>query len=549
MNLPIVLLVLLSLKRTWAITCACENDVNCESSGICSTKEGGKCYKSLFKNQKNGEITQALRCLEPEKLVPRGNPFICHSNKRIAHKFVSGCCSERNYCNENLNLVLNITETEKNSSDYYYGSSHQEILLPAILSGVLLLIFICVSLFIRLRKKYFHNTSSSPSRRTKHDSNSSWCSNCCIGTGKALILHDEGYQQVQGHTESTVQAGAGITVVSGSELNDYLTNTNSGSGSGLPLLVQRSVARQVTLLSTIGQGRFGEVWKGEWRGDYVAVKIFSSIDEKSWFREVEIFQTVMLRHENILGFIAADNKDSGTWTQLWLVTEYMENGSLFDFLNSMLVTHDLLLRMATSIATGLAHLHMEIVGTQGKPAIAHRDLKSKNILVKKTGVCAIGDLGMAVKYEPTTGVVDIPQTGKVGTKRYLAPEILNDTIDMGNFECFKESDVYAFGLVLWEICQRSIPSGREKPLDLEFRLPYSEYVAPDPSLDEMRKVVCIEKLRPDIPEVWLKDSVLIEITKLMQETWTEKGSSRLTALRVKKSLTTIMQCSIITDKI
>ena len=78
--------------------------------------------------------------------------------------------------------VLNITETEKNSSDYYYGSSHQEILLPAILSGVLLLIFICVSLFIRLRKKYFHNNSSSPSRRTKHDSNSSWCSNCCIGT-------------------------------------------------------------------------------------------------------------------------------------------------------------------------------------------------------------------------------------------------------------------------------------------------------------------------------------------------------------------------------
>ena len=105
------------------------------------------------------------------------------------------------------------------------------------------------------------------------------------------------------------------------------------------------------------------------------MKIFSSIDEKSWFREVEIFQTVMLRHENILGFIAADNKDSGTWTQLWLVTEYMENGSLFDFLNSMLVTHDLLLRMATSIATGLAHLHMEIVGTQGKPAIAHRQVQ------------------------------------------------------------------------------------------------------------------------------------------------------------------------------
>ena len=77
----------------------------------------------------------------------------------------------------------------------------------------------------------------------------------------------------------------------------------------------------------------------------------------------------------------------------------------------------------------------------------------------------------------------------------------------------------------------------------------SEYVAPDPSLEEMRKVVCIEKLRPEIPDVWLKDTVLTEITKLMQETWKEKGASRLTALRVKKSLTSITQCSIISHKI
>ena len=78
--------------------------------------------------------------------------------------------------------------------------------------------------------------------------------------------------------------------------------------TGLPLLVQRSIARQIQLLEIIGKGRFGEVWKGRWRGESVAVKIFSSRDEQSWFREVEIYQTVMLRNESILGFIAADNK-------------------------------------------------------------------------------------------------------------------------------------------------------------------------------------------------------------------------------------------------
>lgn len=78
--------------------------------------------------------------------------------------------------------------------------------------------------------------------------------------------------------------------------------------SGLPLLVQRTIARTIILQESIGKGRFGEVWRGKWRGEEVAVKIFSSREERSWFREAEIYQTVMLRHENILGFIAADNK-------------------------------------------------------------------------------------------------------------------------------------------------------------------------------------------------------------------------------------------------
>src|SRR5690348_7052337 len=77
---------------------------------------------------------------------------------------------------------------------------------------------------------------------------------------------------------------------------------------GLPLLVQRSIARQVQPIEEVGKGRYGEVWRGKWRGENVAVKIFSTREELSWFREAEIYQTVMLRHENILGFIAADNK-------------------------------------------------------------------------------------------------------------------------------------------------------------------------------------------------------------------------------------------------
>jgi serine/threonine protein kinase len=86
------------------------------------------------------------------------------------------------------------------------------------------------------------------------------------------------------------------------------------------------------------------------------------------------------------GFIAADKKNNGTWTQLWLVTDYHRNGSLCDYLTNVKELNiNSMLSMATSIASGLAHLHMEVRGTQGKPAIAHRDLKSRNILVKNDG--------------------------------------------------------------------------------------------------------------------------------------------------------------------
>ncbi len=111
-------------------------------------------------------------------------------------------------------------------------------------------------------------------------------------------------------------------------------------------------------------------------------------------------------------------------------------------------------KMASSIANGLAHLHMEILGTQGKPAIAHRDLKSKNILVKSNGTCAIADLGLAVRYDSSSNSVDIPPNPRVGTKRYLAPEVLDETININHFDSFKRADIYSFGLCIWEISRR-----------------------------------------------------------------------------------------------
>ncbi|XP_063808856.1 serine/threonine-protein kinase receptor R3-like isoform X2 [Pseudophryne corroboree] len=250
------------------------------------------------------------------------------------------------------------------------------------------------------------------------------------------------------------------STVGDSTLGDLLDdNCTTGSGSGLPFLVQRTVARQVTLLKCVGKGRYGEVWRGTWQGENVAVKIFSSRDEQSWFRETEIYNTVLLRHENILAFIASDMTSRNSSTQLWLITHYYDNGSLYDYLQRTTIDPEECLQLAVSIICGLVHLHVEIFGTQGKPAIAHRDLKSRNILVKANKQCCIADLGLAVVHSQNGDYLDIGNNPRVGTKRYMAPEVLDETIRTDSFESYKQTDVWAYGLVLWEICRRTIING------------------------------------------------------------------------------------------
>lgn len=160
----------------------------------------------------------------------------------------------------------------------------------------------------------------------------------------------------------------------------------------------------------------------------------------------------MLRHENILGFIAADLFSTGSQTQLWLITDYHDNGSVYDYLQVNIIDLPLLHKMVLSTASGVAHLHTEILGVKGKPAIAHRDLKSRNILMKKDGSCVVADLGLAVKEETVLQVT--AQMLKSGTRRYMAPEVLDESINSEEFDSFRKADVYSLGLILWEMTTR-----------------------------------------------------------------------------------------------
>ncbi|XP_060633237.2 activin receptor type-1C [Anolis sagrei] len=459
------------------LTCVCQW---CEKTNFTCETEGA-CWTSVMLTNGRQEVIKA--CVTLPQLKAQ---IFCHSSKNITR---TECCYT-DFCN---NITIHLPTGPDTSIKPKLGPVELTVIITVPVC------VLCVALMLAFYTCQGHNCKLRKKRRPNIEEPLSECN--LVNPGKTLkdLIFDM---------------------------------TTSGSGSGLPLLVQRTIARTIVLQELVGKGRFGEVWRGKWCGEDVAVKIFSSRDERSWFREAEIYQTIMLRHENILGFIAADNKDNGTWTQLWLVSEYYEQGSLFDYLNSNTVTADGMIKLTFSIASGLAHLHMEIVGTQGKPAISHRDLKSKNILVKRNETCAIADLGLAVKHDSVLNTIDIPQNPRVGTKRYMAPEILDDTMNMNIFESFKRADIYSLGLVYWEISRRCSVGGIVE----EYQLPYYDVVPSDPSIEDMRKVVCEQKLRPNIPNQWQSCEALRVMGRIMRECWYTNGAARLTALRIKKTI-------------
>ncbi|CAB1328429.1 unnamed protein product, partial [Coregonus sp. 'balchen'] len=360
------------------LKCVCQLCAN----NTCETGADGACWNSVMLI--NGKEEAVKSCLSPAEM--RGQVF-CYSSRNVSKR---NCCFT-DFCN---NETLHLHPGPSEEPGWGRLELAAVILVPSALLCVSILLGVCV----------MQGQLCAYNRAHKNDVDEPLDDQSLMSPDKCIkdLIYDM---------------------------------STSGSGSGLPLLVQRTIARTIVLQETIGKGRFGEVWRGKWRGEDVAVKIFSSRDERCMPSAVCV-------------------ADNGSWTQLWLVSEYHEHGSLFDYLNRYTLSVDGMIVLALSITSGLAHLHMEIIGTQGKPAIAHRDIKSKNILVKKNGTAVIADLGLAVKHDSSTNTIDIPSNHRVGTKRYMAPELLDDTINMSSFESFKRADIYSLGLVFWELARR-----------------------------------------------------------------------------------------------
>lgn len=214
-------------------------------------------------------------------------------------------------------------------------------------------------------------------------------------------------------------------IIPTSQLSQTSSQTNNNNSTESPI--------QLTKL--LGKGAFGEVYRGKWHGQTVAIKKIPALNLKDIDKEIKALK--QLDHDNIIRYHEERAKNNF----VYLVMEYAEQGSLDKWIErNKNNPHDWQLnyKFIEQVVKGLKHLH----GNQ----MLHRDLKSHNILITKDNIIKLADFGL-VKFLENT----ISNSGKnlTGTPRWMAPEVLRS--EKHSFA----SDVYSLGMVMWEIAAKN----------------------------------------------------------------------------------------------
>ncbi|KAL7731741.1 hypothetical protein ACLKA6_018103 [Drosophila palustris] len=189
----------------------------------------------------------------------------------------------------------------------------------------------------------------------------------------------------------------------------------------------------------LGRGSFGVVYKVLLNNVAYAVKEFFKEDDNAKKGiENEVKYLSRATHENIIKlFDTLQSEDSKTL----ILMEFADCGSLYDYIHEKGDYSDLdAVDWMKQLASGLEYLH----AMKPKPII-HRDIKTKNLLLTNNyRVLKIADFG-TVREKATL------MTEQIGTAEYMAPEIGQ------GFKYSEKTDVYSFGIVLWEVISRKKP--------------------------------------------------------------------------------------------
>ncbi|XP_072262092.1 anti-Muellerian hormone type-2 receptor [Pyxicephalus adspersus] len=278
-----------------------------------------------------------------------------------------------------------------------------------------------------------------------------------------------------------------------------------------------------------------DLWLGAFYEKGVIIKCFPPPLKNLYSQEWRILSLLTpLQHENIVCLLTAGTGSAGVLEHhRLLVLQHYPEGSLRSYLIGQTTDWATACRMAISLARGLAFLHANIWQEDiCKPAIAHRDLSSENILVTGDSSCVISDFGLSVVLEEHRMKKgrDPAVLNMTGTLRYMSPEMLDGSLNLMSWElALTQADVYSLGLLLWEIFSRcnDLYADHQSP---EFHIVFSEELGPNPSLDSLRSLVAEGKRRPQPPENCRRNHQLYDtLWETMEDCWDPDSEARLSA--------------------
>ncbi|GAB6029128.1 hypothetical protein CHUAL_004906 [Chamberlinius hualienensis] len=243
----------------------------------------------------------------------------------------------------------------------------------------------------------------------------------------------------------------------------------------------------------IGSGSFGTVYRGHWHGPVVVKKLNvtdpTPAQLQAFKNEVAVLRKT--RHVNILLFMGYVYKG-----QLAIVTQWCEGSSLYKHIHVNDTKFDMLqlIEIARQTAQGMDYLHAK--------SIIHRDLKSNNIFLHEDLTVKIGDFGLATVKLRWSGSHQFQQP--TGSILWMAPEVIR--MQDPNPYSF-QSDVYAFGIVLYELVAGQLPYAHINNKDQILYLVGRGYLRPDlnnarsDTPKALRRLIedCIKFLRDERP--------------------------------------------------